>query len=175
MVVLLLLIAAVSLGAFVMYAAPLAKEILKARTVKNTDALQQPIATLYRGGDLDLNKVINLIASEMPPGTVIGILTESPAKNIKPQQDETFERNIFVQKPVNPKMFLTTMFFNLLPDYFTLENELKFIEDMGKNATATAYDTETINTLINEIQQSSLPDSEKEFYTNFLLDVKSQQ
>lgn len=134
------------------------------------------LASLYRHGVLDLEKVIDLIEKEFNGTTTVGIITETvqPKKPITDPEKLEIERNIYVRKSIDPTFFLCTTFFNLLPEYFTLQNELMFIEDMGIEATSKAYDKKSINTLLNEINESKTVE-DKEFYTNLLLDIKARQ
>lgn len=160
-----------SLFCFVLVYTVASEQVFKKRAGGGAD---ESIASLYRHGALDIEKVLTLIEKEMP-NTTVGIITETiPTK--KPIDDDRpeVERQIFVKKPTDAEFFLCTTFFNLLPEYFTLQNELMFIESMGIKTTAQAYDKKSIDTLLNELNESKTVE-DKDFYTNMLLDIKALQ
>lgn len=132
--------------------------------------------TLFSNGELDMEKVIDLIEKNCKYPTTVGIITETiqPKKPVQDPERQEVERNIYVRKKIDPTFFLLTTFFNLLPEYFTLQAELMLIEDMGIEATAQAYDRSSIDTLIKELLESKSVE-DKEYYTNLLLDIKAKQ
>lgn len=142
-----------------------------------TDAeAQKPISSLYRHGSLDIEKVIRLLEREFPGETKIAILAETilQKEGSKNPENKEIDRQIYVCKPTDARFFLCTMFFNLLPEYFTLQNELMLIEDMGVEITAKAYDSATVDTLISELNKNAYIE-DHDHYVNLLLDVKAAQ
>lgn len=92
---------------------------------------------------------------------------------VETQQGHEYRFAFYTQPDVNGTWFLKTGFFNICADYFTLENELRLIDDMGIEKASTAYDKGTVEQLLDETGKAVLDTTEKEYYTNMLLELRS--
>jgi hypothetical protein len=95
----------------------------------------------------------------------VGILTE-----VKTGNDYTFA--FYTEASVNGNWFLKTGFFNVCPDYFTLENELRLIDDMKPEKASIAYSREAVDNLLNELSETAMEETNKNYYTDLLLEVR---
>jgi len=115
-------------------------------------------------GDTNINEIIARLKKHYGAENV-GILTE-----VKTGNDYTFA--FYTEASVNGNWFLKTGFFNVCPDYFTLENELHLIDDMKPEKASIAYSLEAVDNLLNELSETAMEETNKNYYTDLLLEVR---
>lgn len=114
--------------------------------------------------DTNINEIIYRLKKHYGAESV-GILTE-----IKTGNDYNFA--FFTEASVNGNWFLKTGFFNICPEYFTLENELHLIDDMKPEKASIAYCREAVDNLLNKLSETAMEETNKNYYTDLLLEVR---
>lgn len=114
--------------------------------------------------DISMYEIMQLIKKHYG-ATNVGILTE-----VKTGNDYNF--SFYTEPDVNGIWFIKTGFFNICTDYFTLDNELRLIDDMQPQKASIAYSKDAVEGLIDELSAATMQDVDKEYYTDLLLEVR---
>lgn len=113
--------------------------------------------------EISINEIIARLKSHYG-ATNVGILTE-----VKTGNDYNFA--FYTEADVNGLWFLKTGFFNVCTEYFTLDNELRLIDDMQPEKASAAYSRTAVEALLSELSNAAMAEEDKEYYTDLLLEV----
>lgn len=116
--------------------------------------------------DISMREIMDILKRHYGANTV-GILTE-----VKTGQDYSF--SFYTEPDVNGAWLMKIGFFNICPDYFTLDNELRLIDDMQPEKASASYSRAAVEDLLNELSNTAMAEADKQYYTDLLLEVRGK-